>query len=413
MKNNIVSKIHSNIDRLNDTVHKMLPIDELLFPSQKYLEKNFLNISREVDTVLERVKEQMSQIVDKLERTKQELIARGSKIGVTIKFPRLENLMLDQLNVENERNRITVLEKVMMKKIHCYLKKIGDHYYDLYGRYSGYTNDECSTNNLKSLAKLHVETLNEVNSRCDLRRELRKKLLKHKIKNLENMKFFEMASTAKEIMEQEEKEEKLKIVLRRAIHRILDMLNRDSDILLPNDLEKLKDTYEKLLEEEKVQFDEIFDATEQEFKAICSIFFLKFDKLKRTRESIVLMKKIISDLTERKEHFVELKELIEKRDRVIVEIESFEKTARDPGRLKGSSIQLLHEERFRRKIIPSLLEIESRILEKLNDYKQRYNEPFMYGDEDYEENLRNEINGRIIHSSVYISNKTQSPWRKP
>ncbi|ELQ75275.1 Microtubule-associated protein essential for anaphase spindle elongation [Trachipleistophora hominis] len=412
MEENIISRIHSNIDKLNNTIHKLSPIDELIVPSPNYLEEHFSNIAREIDTALERVQEKMREIENKLEKDKQELIVRGSRIGLSVKFEKFENLMLDRLNVANERNRIIVLEKIMMEKVKFFSKQINDYHYDLYGTYSGYANNECSLENLETVRKLHDKLVADVNLRFNQRRLLKKKLLKYKMKDIDDMKFFQMVALVKKITEQEEKEEKLKIVLRRSIHRVLDLLNRDNDVVLPNNLEKLKIIYEKLLEEEKAQFDRIFDATEREFNEICSIFFVKFDKLKRTRESIILMKKIINDLTERKEHFVELKELIEKRARIIVEIELFEKTARDPNRLKGSSLQLLHEERFRRKVIPSLLEMESRILGKLNDYKQLYNEPFMYGDEDYEEKLRNEINGRIIHSSVYVSNKAQSPWKK-
>lgn len=148
-------------------------------------------------------------------------------------------------------------------------------------------------------------------------------------------------------------------------------------------------------------FDLIFCKIESELKEISEIFGLAIPELRSNKESLILMKKIITDLKDRKDSHKKIIQLIDNRSKLIHNIEQFEGQAKNPERLRGSSIRLLEEEKFRKKMNYSLLVLERELMEKLKEYYTLWNEPFLYNGNIYEEILKQEINGRILTRNIY------------
>lgn len=161
------------------------------------------------------------------------------------------------------------------------------------------------------------------------------------------------------------------------------------------------------------RFANIFCSLEEELHEINEVFNLDLPKLKENMESLNLMKNIIRDLKDRKNDHLKIMNLIFTRRNLILRIESFENKIKfDKNRFKGNSIQLLNEEKFRKKSILELLNLEKEILEKLKFYKDKWDEGFYYtmekqkvDNEDeimpYEEIIKAEIEERSLRGSFY------------
>lgn len=179
------------------------------------------------------------------------------------------------------------------------------------------------------------------------------------------------------------------------------IINNQSLNIFMLSLDQLTELNELIKKKFKNEFENIFMEIEKELKEISDIFNLNIPKLKRNRESVFLMKKIIFDLKERKNEHKRINNLILIRLNKKEELEKFEKEAKNPSRLKGSSIRLLEEEKYRKRMIYELLVLEKEISNELNKYEERWNDAFYYKNDNYNEILKNEINSRILTSSIY------------
>eukprot|EP01134_Creolimax_fragrantissima_P001373 CFRG1373T1 len=79
----------------------------------------------------------------------------------------------------------------------------------------------------------------------------------------------------------------------------------------------------------------------------------------------------------------------------------FEVTASDPRRLRGSSLRLLEEEKFRKSAYPTLLALEAKLLVCLKAFEEENGESFRYKGTKYVELLQNEITNRKLSTEVY------------
>ncbi|KAF9136913.1 hypothetical protein BGX30_010713 [Mortierella sp. GBA39] len=80
---------------------------------------------------------------------------------------------------------------------------------------------------------------------------------------------------------------------------------------------------------------------------------------------------------------------------------AFEQTARDPKRLFQSSFQLVEEEKFRRRAYPTLLKLESTLLNAIIKFEQEHEQSFMYEGLPYLETLQKEIENRHVNETVF------------
>ncbi|OAQ36333.1 hypothetical protein K457DRAFT_384875 [Linnemannia elongata AG-77] len=80
---------------------------------------------------------------------------------------------------------------------------------------------------------------------------------------------------------------------------------------------------------------------------------------------------------------------------------AFEQTARDPKRLFQSSFQLVEEEKFRRRAYPTLLKLESTLLNAIIRFEQEHEQSFMYEGLPYLETLQKEIENRHVNETVF------------
>ncbi|KAM0675681.1 hypothetical protein GVAV_001049 [Gurleya vavrai] len=170
-------------------------------------------------------------------------------------------------------------------------------------------------------------------------------------------------------------------------------------------LEKRKDF---LIKEEERFFENIFVETFNELEEICKVFEMEMVDFEKTKENLQIMKKIINELKNKKDSFLEINDLIKKRDEIKNKMIQFEINASDPKRLFRSSFQLLNEEKFRKNAVPNLLKIENSLLVKVIEYEKNF-EAFFYKGEIFRENLENEMKNRIINKSVFIMNKAETP----
>ncbi|KRH95352.1 Microtubule-associated protein essential for anaphase spindle elongation [Pseudoloma neurophilia] len=174
------------------------------------------------------------------------------------------------------------------------------------------------------------------------------------------------------------------------------------DILSIEQLKLLKDHLKTTFQS---KFDVIFNNIDKELREITEIFGLDLPKLKKNMDSMILMKKIIRDLRERKDSHKEIISLIEQRIAIKQEIETFENEAKNPQRLKGSSLRLLEEEKFRKRKNYTLLVTEKELIDKLQKYAEQWDEPFLYNGKAFEDLLNEEIEGRILSRSIYVPKK--------
>ncbi|WUR03460.1 protein regulator of cytokinesis 1 (Prc1) [Vairimorpha necatrix] len=165
-----------------------------------------------------------------------------------------------------------------------------------------------------------------------------------------------------------------------------------------------------LEEEYKRQLDEIYKNHANILKDLLILFGMKDEFYEKNDAGILNLKNRIKDLEEKKDTFLEINNLIEKRYNLLESMNEFEKIASDPKRLFKSSFQLNREEKFRKYAYPSLLKIEEEIRSKIEEYNKMYGE-FIKNGEVYKNVIREEIEGRIINKTVFI-NKYDSPYKK-
>ena len=127
-------------------------------------------------------------------------------------------------------------------------------------------------------------------------------------------------------------------------------------------------------------------------------------------KGLLQIKNRIKDLESKKDLFLEINNLINNRYALLERMNEFEKIASDPKRLFKSSFQLNREEKFRKNAFPSLLKLETELIDKLKEYTEKYG-IFYKNEENYENVLKAEIEGRIINKMVFI-NKYDSPYKK-
>jgi hypothetical protein len=165
-----------------------------------------------------------------------------------------------------------------------------------------------------------------------------------------------------------------------------------------------------LKEEQKRHLEEIYNRTYETLKGVAGLFGCEMGEYERSEDGIEQMRAEIEALEAKKELFMSICSLIDRRRELLERMSEFEKIASDPRRLFKSSFQLLSEEKFRNSAFPSLIKIEESLFSLLAEYEERFG-VFVRDSVRYREALKNEIDNRIVNKTVFIS-KFDSPMKK-
>ncbi|KAG0442283.1 hypothetical protein DMUE_0389 [Dictyocoela muelleri] len=128
------------------------------------------------------------------------------------------------------------------------------------------------------------------------------------------------------------------------------------------------------------------------------------------KKLIKKMRLKIDELLPKKEQYLSIYKLVEKRQNFVQKMIEFEQMASDPKRLFKNSVQLINEEKFRKNAIPQLLKIESKIFLEIKEYENLFGE-FLIDNVPYKMVLEDEIKNRIVNKNIFIYNK-DTPRKK-
>ena len=190
-----------------------------------------------------------------------------------------------------------------------------------------------------------------------------------------------------------EREIFVKKILFQKIDFYLNSLQTEQQI----ELNDLKDYYEALgflKEKYKTNFNEIFDLARQSYLQVCDIFQLPAEFGERTKKNFVEMKKIIDDLSPKKEVFVQIIKKIYAREELKDKILEFEEKAKDPKRLFRNSKFLVEEEKFRKNCVPQIMNLENEIFQAVYEYEKKFDCKFKFQGKNYTKRLKKEIKER-------------------
>lgn len=184
-----------------------------------------------------------------------------------------------------------------------------------------------------------------------------------------------------------------------------------TDEITDKNIQQLNDILTLLKNEQEKYFERIFDSSLNVLKELCQIFSIETIELNKSPENLGIIRKIIEELSIKKESFLKICELIEKYEAFKNKMIEFEKNASDPKRLFKSSVQLNKEEKFRKNAFPNLLRIEHEIIRELTHYENEHGD-FIYKGIVFREIFEKERENRIINGNVFIINKNETPKKK-
>lgn len=182
------------------------------------------------------------------------------------------------------------------------------------------------------------------------------------------------------------------------------------DVYSQERIATLETVLESLREKRQQMFKSIFACKLNELTQISRIFKVHMEKYEETEKDLEKIEQIIEEMLPKKEMFLEILSLIDKRDNLLVAMIEFEKIASDPRRLFKSSFQLLSEERFRKNAAPTLFRTERELLERILEYECQFGPFYLNGN--YKEQLTEEIKNRIINKNVFIVGGLDSPRKR-
>ncbi|KAM0687178.1 hypothetical protein COBT_001586 [Conglomerata obtusa] len=375
----------------NKQIENKIIIDKIINNSNA----NNLNLEHEI------LKEQEERINFKINALKAKIISKIKQIITLIEWIGLDYLnemnkdqksIIMHLNEEIKTENINITFLKDLIKINLILNKIKDDKEKERIKYYKFI--------ISGYEQLQEETINEIdkqiiNNFYDVKIDLLYKKyieIKTEIENRKNKVIFLLNEI-----------EKLEINLEG--HIVTE--NYEKDISMKN-VKYLEEKRLFLQKEEEKHFEIIFNETLNELSEICKVFEMEMVNFDKTKGNLEIMKKIINELKNKKDLFLEIWELIDKRENIKNKMIEFEINASDPKRLFRSSFQLINEERFRKNAVPNLLKIEEKLVEKIKEYEKQF-EVFLVKGENFRENIENEIKNRIINKSVFILNKTETP----
>lgn len=185
---------------------------------------------------------------------------------------------------------------------------------------------------------------------------------------------------------------------------------RAEDVYSMERIAALEASLQSLRDKRQQMFKSIFACKLDELTQVSRIFKVPVEKYEETEEDLEKIERAIEEMLPKKEMFLDILSLIDKRDSLLVAMIEFEKIASDPRRLFKSSFQLLSEERFRKSAAPTLFRTERELLDRILEYEGQFGTFYLNGN--YREQLTEEIKNRIINKNVFIVGGLDSPRKR-
>lgn len=349
----------------------------LLFEEKKFkteiLTKEIEKFSKEIGSLEDEKEEVFNNLIDKIDYLENRLVSlRNKKIELerskVIKINEILNYMkiLEKKDYDEIETKIISGEDVKLHEIQQKHKELVDEYND-------------KSKRLKELQK-DIRKLRKYFDELDLKRE-----------NINEANINDSFCSVNDTLLQNDN------------YNINDSLNNKN-------IERAESVLKELQEKKKLLFKRIFKLKSEELKEMYEIFKMPYKEYQESEENLEKIESQIHDLIPKKDSFLMILNLIEKRDNLKNAMIDFERIASDPKRLFKNSIQLLNEERFRKTAAPNLLKLEKEILEKIESYENEFGVFYLNGN--YKNNLNDEINNRIINKSIFIMGGFDSPRKK-
>lgn len=432
MKFSWPSKLSERIQRLYSAMLSLMPLERIEDHPFDCFDREIECIIESVDAVLKSIinrKLEMEKEIDgMMERVKRDCEDIEMEVPCV---PRFFNLCVVREYVKNEANRIMLLKKAVegrMITIKEEIAKIKEDIFDV--EMMGIDCIELKTMDEEDCVSL--ANLKELEMHRDFLRSKKESMERNRDRLYEELCVFlsQLSRNDSDVMigqkifilEQLHKKYKEEIERRDLEFRMLEMEIRrregylgvpckEIEMDLGDENLGMMRSYEKYLrEEQERQLDEIYEKKRSLLGELVDIFGEDMKDYKKTEEGIEEMAVMISKLESKKDLFLSIRSLMEKRSELISKMNEFEKIASDPKRLFRSSLQLLSEEKFRNSAYPNLIRVEEAIFKLLDEYEDRF-EKLLKDGMDFKKSLREEIENRIVNKTVFIS-RFDSPSRK-
>ncbi|AFN82974.1 hypothetical protein EROM_050410 [Encephalitozoon romaleae SJ-2008] len=432
MKSSWPNKLSERIQRLYSTMLTLMPLERIGDHPFDYFDSEIECIIESVDAVFKSILSRRLKMEKEIDGVMERIKKDCGDIEVEAPYvPRLFNLCLLREYVKNESNRITLLKKAVegrMITIREEIEKIKEDIFDV-------ETMEIDCIELKTMDEescVSLANLKELEMRRDFLRSKKEGMERNRDRLYEELcvflsqlskndldvaigqKIFVLEQLHKKYKEEIERRDlefrRLEIEIRRR-EGYLGTPCKEIEMDLSDENLGMMRSYEKYLrEEQERQLDEIYEKKRSQLKELLDIFGENMEDYKKTEEGIEEMAMTISKLESKKDLFLSIRSLMEKRSELISKMSEFEKIASDPKRLFRSSLQLLSEEKFRNSAYPNLIRIEEAIFKLLDEYEDRF-EKLLKNGIDFKKSLREEIENRIVNKTVFIS-RFDSPSRK-
>ncbi|KAG5859655.1 hypothetical protein KMI_05g08370 [Encephalitozoon hellem] len=432
MKFSWANKLNERIQRLYDTMLVLMPLERVGDHPFDYFEDEVGCIIESVDGVLKSIMDRKAEMQNEIDGVVESMGRDCLSIGVEApRIPKLLNMCVLREYVKNEARRIALMKRAVagrMAAIREEIEKIKEDIFDVEmrgidcaGLKAVNGEDDVSLTSLKEL-ETHRDFLRSEQERMEGNRDglygelcvFLSQLSKSDPDVEIGQKIFILEKLHKKYKEEVEKRDsefrRLEIEIRRR-EGYLGMPCREIEMDLSDGNLEMMRSYESYLREEQERLlDEIYEKKRSLLKGLVDVFGEDMKDFTKTEEGIQEMAEMISKLESKKDLFLSIRSLVEKREELISKMNEFEKIASDPKRLFRSSLQLLSEEKFRNSAYPNLIRIEEAIFKLLDEYEGRFGKLIKNGT-DFRRSLREEIESRVVNKTVFIG-RFDSPSRK-
>ncbi|KAM0672451.1 hypothetical protein CWI42_012140 [Ordospora colligata] len=437
-----IRRVEEKMEKLYDSMVVQMPLEGI----KKH---PFDWFRQDIDRVVTVIEEVISDFECRRRRAEEEIRMSVDLLNkecvlmecVEPQMPNLCNLELMKAYVENEIGRVAIVRRGVnekMERVMDEIKEILDEVPDIEfqaivcmngeGEYFG----KMERKDEEYVGEVSLQRLRELEANRDMlksekeRREKKRNRLygelcvflsRLSVTDLEvriDQKIFVLEELHKKYNKEVEMRISKVVMLEEQIRRKEVRLDVDCKEVAMNlseeNITRLEEYNEYLGEEQRRRLDEIYEKKKDVLKSLFEMFGMNIIDYERTEEGVEEMTKIIGELESKKELFVLIKSLIDKRSELVDRMNEFEKEASDPRRLFRSSFQLINEEKFRNSAYPNLIKIEEMILKSIDEYEEQFGE-FICGGVGYKECLKHEIDNRIVNKTVFI-NRFDSPSKR-
>ncbi|KAK6089853.1 hypothetical protein P3W45_001201 [Vairimorpha bombi] len=429
MNTEILHKINEKLNCLHTVLSTLLPLNNINTHPIKYFEGKFTQILYSIDQIIEESILDQKSILDHCSRILEEITTKCDKLYIPHPcIPNFINYNMYKEYLENELAKIKIHETEINEEISQWINKITELYTEIYNKTYCMENGETSVKYLNKLKceydMLKEEKIKKESKRLDMYKDIKKCIrllcieddisMSHKIGEIEykhNM-YIKIINERKELVQNikkqiDIKEEMLKNTKYLESNKENFIDNRSlSDIYI----NKLREYLCELENEYTRRINEIYETNRLDLVNLLDLFGMEQEYYEKTDIGISKMTQRINELEIKKDSYVDILNIIERRYSLLESMNEFEKIASDPRRLFKSSFQLNKEEKFRNSAYPTLLKIEEEIFKKISEYTEKYGIFYREGKE-YKNVLDKEIQGRLVSKTVFI-NKYNSPYKK-